>query len=193
MMAVRVVSGSKKNNFAIHILGAAGMGVAKVEISNDNRKWVGMECKGWSASWTVNRKDAKDAAKSIVRGGKLMSVRVIAEGSGEKLVLDNIIPAGWTDARVYTSKTNFHVEGAAKPGASTPPLIAVAGKGSGVDKAKVESAVEAIKAVVSQAGSEVSAAAKFVFGGKAMKGVAVSLEARNKVDKENKGGKKSDK
>ncbi|CAI5460600.1 unnamed protein product [Closterium sp. Yama58-4] len=184
-MAVRVVSGSKKSDFGIQILGAGGLGIGGVEISNDGNKWVAMERKGGAATWTVNRKDAKDAAKNIVRSGKPMSVRVTAANSGEKIVLDNIIPAGWTASRVYMSKTNFHVAGA-KPWSPLPS--AVLSKDSGVDKAKVESAIETIKTAFSKASTEVSAAAKSAL--EALKGVVASLEGKAK-DKQD--GKKSDK
>ncbi|CAI7789850.1 unnamed protein product [Closterium sp. NIES-53] len=184
-MAVRVVSGSKKHKFGIQILGVGGLGVAGVEISNDGKKWVAMERKEGAATWMVNSKDAKDAAKNIVRSGKHMSVRVTAANSGEKIVLDSIIPAGWTAARVYMSQTNFHVAGA-KAGWSAMPS-AVLSKGSGVDKAKVESAVETIKAAVRKAGTEVSAAAKSAL--EALKGIVASLEG--KAEKQD--GKKSDK
>ncbi|CAI5505608.1 unnamed protein product [Closterium sp. Naga37s-1] len=184
-MAVRVVSDSKKHKFGIQILGAGGLGVAGVEISNDGKKWVRMERKDGAATWTVNSKDAKDAAKNIVRSGKHMSVRVTAATSGEKVVLDNIIPAGWTAARVYLSKSNFHVAGA-KAGWSPLPSAGLS-KGSGVDKAKVESAVETIKAAVSKAGTEVSAAAKSAL--EALKGIVASLEGKAKTQD----GKKSDK
>ncbi|CAI5958648.1 unnamed protein product [Closterium sp. NIES-65] len=185
-IAVRVVSGSKKHKFGIQILGAGGLGVAGVEISNDGNKWVRMERKDGAATWIVNSKDAKDAAKNIVRSGKHMSVRVTAATSGEKVVLDNIIPAGWTAARVYMAKTNFHVAGAKT--AWSPLPSAVLSKGSGVDKAKVESAVETIKAAVSKAGTEVSAAAKSAL--EALKGIVASLEGKAK---EKQDGKKSDK
>ncbi|CAI5980325.1 unnamed protein product [Closterium sp. NIES-64] len=184
-IAVRVVSGSKKHKFGIQILGAGGLGVAGVEISNDGNKWVRMERKDGAATWIVNSKDAKDAAKNIVRSGKHMSVRVTAATSGEKVVLDNIIPAGWTAARVYMAKTNFHVAGAKT--AWSPLPSAVLSKGSGVDKAKVESAVETIKAAVSKAGTEVSAAAKSAL--EALKGIVASLEGKAK---EKQDGKKSD-
>ncbi|CAI5974738.1 unnamed protein product [Closterium sp. NIES-65] len=97
---VRLVDDSNSYNFALQILGAAGSGgVENVELSNDGSQWTSMTTYGWGATWVLN------PAKDVVDAGLPVSVRVT--GSGQQVVLQDVIPSGWSAGTTYESGTNF--------------------------------------------------------------------------------------
>ncbi|CAI5523794.1 unnamed protein product [Closterium sp. Naga37s-1] len=123
-LKVRLVDDSNSYNFALQILGAAGSGgVENVELSNDGSQWTSMTTYGWGATWVLNPHRGKgklrfwgsevafcvclfrDAAKDVVDAGRPVSVRVT--GGGQQVVLQDVIPSGWSAGTTYESGTNF--------------------------------------------------------------------------------------
>ncbi|CAI5933078.1 unnamed protein product [Closterium sp. NIES-65] len=99
-LKVRLVDDSNSYNFALQIIGAAGSGgVENVELSNDGSQWTSMTTYGWGATWVLN------PAKDVVDAGLPVSVRVT--GGGQQVVLQDVIPSGWSAGTTYESDTNF--------------------------------------------------------------------------------------
>ncbi|CAI5494291.1 unnamed protein product [Closterium sp. Naga37s-1] len=99
-MKVKLVDDSNSYNFALQILGAAGSGgVENVELSNDGSQWASMTTYGWGATWVLN------PAKDVVDAGRPVSVRVT--GGGQQVVLQDVIPSGWSAGTTYESGSNF--------------------------------------------------------------------------------------
>ncbi|CAI5954335.1 unnamed protein product [Closterium sp. NIES-65] len=99
-MKVRLVDDSNSYNFALQILGAAWSGgVENVELSNDGSQWSSMTTYRWGATWVLN------PAKDVVDAGRPVSVRVT--GGGQQVVLQDVIPSGWSAGTTYESGTNF--------------------------------------------------------------------------------------
>ncbi|CAI5974391.1 unnamed protein product [Closterium sp. NIES-65] len=102
-MVVRVRTGSNKNRFRLQLLGTKGPGAVRlVEVSVDGSKWTALKRERRTTTWQLLHH------KDIARSGKPISVRVTADKTGQKVVLDKIIPAKWTPSNTYgPSLTNF--------------------------------------------------------------------------------------
>ncbi|CAI5463688.1 unnamed protein product [Closterium sp. Yama58-4] len=101
---VRVRTASNKNRFRLQLLGTKGPGAVRlVEVSVDGSKWTALTREGRTTTWQLLRH------KDIARAGKPISVRVTAAKTGQKIVLDKIIPAKWTPSNTYgPGLTNFN-------------------------------------------------------------------------------------
>lgn len=99
-LAFHVDSGSNANYFACLIEYEDGDGdLAKVELkeATDSATWKPMQ-QSWGAVWKLDA------------GGPLkppFSLRLTTVESGRTLVLNNVIPAGWTPGQTYRSSVNF--------------------------------------------------------------------------------------
>ncbi|CAI5520066.1 unnamed protein product [Closterium sp. Naga37s-1] len=102
-MVVRVRTGSNKNRFRLQLLGTKGPGAVRlVEVSVDGSKWTALKRERRTTTWQLLHH------KDIARSGKPISVRVTTDKTGQKVVLDKIIPAKWTPSNTYgPSLTNF--------------------------------------------------------------------------------------
>ncbi|CAI7763122.1 unnamed protein product [Closterium sp. NIES-54] len=99
-MAVRVLSESSRDYFALQIFGAAKKGgVENVELSRDGKQWKSMFVEG--GAWVLR------SATGVVDSGHAVSVRMTAVSVGRKAVLDGAIPSDWRGGEIYKTNKNF--------------------------------------------------------------------------------------
>lgn len=99
-LAFHVDSGSNANYFACLIEYEDGDGdLAKVEIKEalDSATWIQMQ-QSWGAVWKVDEGSPLKAP---------FSMRLTTVESGESIVINNVIPAGWKPGQTYRSLVNF--------------------------------------------------------------------------------------
>ncbi|CAI7815599.1 unnamed protein product [Closterium sp. NIES-54] len=75
-----------------------------VKISVDGKKWAKLTRDGSKAIWGIKGKEAKE----VVGAKKAVSVHLTTRHTLEKITLDKVLPVGWEQHMVYSSKTNFN-------------------------------------------------------------------------------------
>ncbi|XP_074270992.1 expansin-B15-like [Silene latifolia] len=97
-VAVSVDPGSNPYYFAATIEYEDGTGIAKVELRAQSSGWINM-FESWGATWALNAGYVLPAP---------FSLRLTEKGSGNTLVLNDVIPYGWQAGQTYRSHVNFN-------------------------------------------------------------------------------------
>ena len=99
-IAFHVDSGSNSNYFASLIEYEDGDGdVSAVDLkqATDSSTWLSMQ-ESWGAVWKLNSGSTLQAP---------FSIRLTSAVSGNTVVANNVIPAGWQPGQTYRSVINF--------------------------------------------------------------------------------------